>query len=87
MCNTVPSLPLLLHSSANKCITKVAHMRAQLQQFQRAAELFEEVRRLMHSNSRIYTSTTKKISKKIKKMYVGMVETNKLNKQGKDCIR
>ena len=33
----------LLFRSANKCTTKVAHMLAQLQQFQRAAELFEEV--------------------------------------------
>ena len=43
VCTYVPLL-FLPHSSANKCTTKVAHMLAQLQKFQKAAELFEEVR-------------------------------------------
>ena len=32
-----------IHRSANKCLTKVAHMSAQLQLFEKAASLFEEV--------------------------------------------
>ena len=34
----------MLSRSANKCTTKVAHMLAQLQKYERAADLFEEVR-------------------------------------------
>lgn len=34
------------HRSANKCLLKVAHMSAMLQQFNKAAEIFEEVKHL-----------------------------------------
>ena len=40
--SSTPSSPLLSRS-ANKCLVKVAHMCATMQNFQKAAELFEEV--------------------------------------------
>ena len=50
MCFTLPLIYIysllsspLLSRSANKCLVKVAHMCATMQNFQKAAELFEEV--------------------------------------------
>ena len=45
-----------LFRSANKCLAKVAHMSAQLQHFQKAAQLFEEVRRIINLYIVLYLS-------------------------------
>ena len=41
--STVEFLHLCLLRSANKCLDKVAHMSAQLQNFEKAATIFEDV--------------------------------------------